>query len=115
MNEEIDKYLTEAMGECYFTHEIKHLGFSKYTCSCGGSWDSYALEEPEHCTAVSTDFSTWEGFGKLWEWTRNQEWWLDFSRYLDTPTVKCNDILHIDFRVISPEVFASSIYDFLNK
>ena len=112
MNKEINKYLTEAIGECWHTWDLTlHKdNFALLTLTC-----KHCLVEVKRneSTKFENDFFTWEGFGKLWEWARSQEWWSDFSRYLDTPTVECNDVTHIDFRVISPETFASSIYDFL--
>lgn len=51
MNKElINKFLTEKMGECW--HE----------------W------EPKRDNVRNYDFFTWEGFGKLWEWAGEQEW-----------------------------------------
>ena len=74
--DDINKFLTETIGECWHEHQINHLGSSKYECSCGGNWDSYALEEPDHHTEIPIDFFTWEGFGKLWEWASEQPWFL---------------------------------------
>ena len=110
MNKEISKYLTEVMGECW--HTFKCIDF-EYECQCGLTASS--PNSPNSPLVQNSDFSTWEGFGKLWGWSIQQSWWPDFSRCLDTPTVECNDVTHIDFRVINPETFTSSIYDFLNK
>ena len=119
MNEEINKYLTEAMGEQWNSHIITHLGFSKYKCSCGGSWDNYALEEPEHCTKESIDLDTWDGFGKLFTWAKEQGWWYLFysgvlcDQYVDDFGDRERYVFNKDY--INPVVFATKIYNFLKE
>ena len=48
------------------------------------------------------DFSTWEGFGKLWEWAIEQEWWYEFwiEQEWSKPNLKN---------------FANAIYKFLKE
>ena len=61
------------------------------------------------------DFSTWEGFGKLWEWAKKQEWWLKFGEGLSNKQL-CSEIsrgLQIDESIINPDRFADALYDFL--
>ena len=105
MNEELNKYLTEAMGECWHAWDFQDMPFRCIKCK----------EYHPESGGINNDFSTWEGFGKLWEWSIKQPWWNDFVKYLDTPTVQCNDVLHVDSRVVNPEIFASTLYDFLNR
>ena len=89
-NQEINKYLTEAMGECW--HEGPLEG---RLCSCGSMW--------LHCLDMNIDFFTWEGFGKLKEWAEVQKWWGDFQE--DT----------IMWLLVNPERFATAIYEFLKE
>ena len=61
---ERDKFLTECMGECWHMYNSR-----KGLVNC------------IHCQKempLNNDFSTWDGFGKLWEWTRKQEWFSTF-------------------------------------
>ena len=110
---DINKYLTIAIGGQWYDHKVKHLGSAKYECSCGGSWDSYALESPDHHIEVPIDFDEWEGFGKLWEWAIKQKWWPKFYG------VKLHekdgyDGVQLNDTLINPEVFAITVYEFLN-
>jgi hypothetical protein len=93
MNIERDKFLTEAMGEEWFEH--------RNFCGSGD-------------TMVANDFSTWEGFGKLWEWAQKQEWWVtDFKdkHFGMLPS-------HFEFvpdGLVQPDRFATAIYAFLKE
>lgn len=52
------------------------------------------------------DFSTWEGFGKLWEWAKKQEWWHKeflYKQYMG------------DLKLIHPDRFADAVYTFLTE
>ena len=98
MTEEINKYLTEAIGECW--HEFEFIDF-EYICGCGLS---------SHTPVVKhNDFFTWEGFGKLFSWAKGQRWWIDFIL-----TRQQSGVYNFCER-LTPEVFARSIYAFLNK
>jgi hypothetical protein len=54
--EQVNKYLTEAMGK-------------KYTPA----------------TSFKVENSPWKWFGELWDWAIKQEWWEDFERNLGLP------------------------------
>lgn len=110
-----DQFLTELMGECWYSPEYCvycpniAIGWNttcnKYNISlerkdikvfhseyyqgyqedgpCGHNWyeDKIVYKRPETCIHPNNiDFSTWEGFGKLWEWSFDQDW---FDRFLD--------------------------------
>jgi len=64
MNTERDKFLTEAMGWPW--HEVVSIDNFKVTCSCGMSGYMNPCD--------NLNFSTWDGFGKLWTWAQKQEW-----------------------------------------
>ena len=109
MTTERDKFLTEAMGECW--HEKVHgntgpLIWSK--CSCGANLV---------CRDCNPNFSTWTSFGKLWEWAIDQEWWnkFEFSEYAghnrnDEFGATLKDILQ---GLINPDRFATAVCEFL--
>lgn len=82
-NTERDRFLNEVMGYSY-----------PVICYCK--------------SCAPTDFSTWEGFGKLWEWSRKQEWWLTFDDYA------CATLEH-PTSLINPDRFADEIAYFLDK
>lgn len=99
MNEEINKYLTKTMGECY--HAFKLIDF-EYKCQCG--------IDSAHPTVTNNNFFTWQGFGKLFTWSKEQGWWIDFILY--HPHIVG---VHAFCKILEPGVFARSIYAFLNR
>lgn len=105
MNIKRDKFLTEAMGECW--HEAKcsyNDGWSiDYECRCGLRW-------PEEDSPPNTDFSTWEGFGKLWEWSQQQKWWAGFLN-----SDECGNDYVINTFYINPDKFANVVYEYLKS
>ena len=71
MKTERDTFLTEAMGNCYHENVF------------GMHYTEYSGKYPDHvakCTKCgefskhNTNFSTWQGFGILWEWVQEQSW-----------------------------------------
>ena len=99
MNIERDKYLTEAMGECW------HL-FNLCTCvKC-----RMPLGFP--FITSNNDFSTWEGFGKLFEFCQKQEWWESFIFSNWRTTLSLHEYIG---EWINPDRFSDAIYDFLQE
>lgn len=107
-----DKYLTEATGECW--HELSHekpgpCGSLK-VCKCGK--ENYMFPCDNIC------FSTWQGFGKLWEWAQKQEWFRDFGAhvYCHVPTGKQPPwaLTAMEY-FIDPDRFADAVYCYLAK
>jgi hypothetical protein len=92
MKEQRDKYLTEAMGECW--PDFAPNGFCR-KCNCDKRF-------PYHI-----DFSTWQGFGKLLEWAKEQIWW-DTFQYRNSP-------YFMDGSLVDPEEFADTLYEFITK
>lgn len=95
MKLERDKFLTEAMDECWLSEE--ELTFCS---SCGQEW------------RCNTDFTTWEGFGKLWEWAQPQKWWGNFkawSKGVEAVSMPINE------QLIHPDNFAEAVYKFLKE
>ena len=86
MKSERDKFLTEQMGELYV--EINNNGFYRW-CN---------------------NFSTWEGFGKLWEWVRSTGNY-DIDQSLQEISRQDADC----FFIIDPDKFANFVYFFLKE
>ena len=112
MNRERDKFLTEMMGKCW--HESAGMVWICGNCKTDIGWrvtnkDSVDVE------SLNPNFSTWEGFGKLWEFAIKQEWWKSFIYYFNNfsdrvPAEYCEWIL---FERINPDCFANAVYEFL--
>ena len=105
MTLERDKFLTEAMGECW------HEGENNYGEIVCQRCHRLVMEEDR------LDFSTWTGFGKLWEWAQEQDWYVKFvfdqlcSGYHPYPTSK----MDIPDKFIHPDHFAGALYKFLKE
>ena len=131
MNNEKDKYLTEVMGECW--HELKaetsRVTIMRATggaiCTkCNEYWNynsgtsrynsQYNRNEvfPEK---VNNNFSTWGGFGKLWEWSQKQDWFPELIRQTCYYEMCRNEFSKGNDSIIHPDRFAGSIYQFLKK
>lgn len=143
MNTERDKFLTEAMGiklssnnyrvEITWPFPNGSIAFrgSKEKCheyadrhkEKGYAGDILAIVPVNQRKAI--DFSTWEGFGKLWEWTQEQDWfdlfqceiyYHDYRKHnyhkgdekLDNDEVLRNVL-------VNPTNFANAVYEFLKE
>ena len=106
MNTERDKFLTEAMGECWHDwrdvdqnlNEVGYPSHLEMCFRCKKTWGSYAGIPP----SGRIDFSTWEGFGKLWTWAINQVWLNQFFGQF----VSWEYLIH-------PDRFANAVHEFL--
>jgi hypothetical protein len=115
MNTDRDKFLTEAMGECWHEWVIipeqprkysKHQHCIKCDKRQTLLWDCIET--------LRTDFSTWPGFGKLLEWAQEQDekFWVGFA--LQTRIV-VNGCISFDLSLINPDRFANSVYEFMKS
>lgn len=116
-NQSRDKLLTEAMGGCWHATARTlpyHDGGTIHICECGArdtmfekSFSS-ATRSPWDRLRVGADFSTWDGFGKLWEWAKQQDWWADFMSA---------DVDAVDFfeDLIHPDRFADAVHNELTR
>jgi hypothetical protein len=109
-----DKFLTEAMGECWHEHNTTHPIKSWGSCTCGSDFVSHwSLQD--HLININPNFSTWEGFGKLWEWAWKQEWWASFVRYAN----KLSDTEFLGGFICpvytNPDTFADAVYTYLKE
>lgn len=105
--QEVDVFLTEAMGVCFW---IGH--------ECPKCKPKSVSRRPG-----PIDFSTWDGFGVLWGWSK-QKWWFDNFILGLQATHKGSDIrenLQEGVRIlqimqfVSPAKFATSIYAYLKE
>jgi hypothetical protein len=96
MNIKRDKFLTEAMGECW------HVGAPNFCVKCKDAFEFGTFQN---------NFSTPDGFFKLWKWAQEQEWWENFRMLTFTGATW---IGHED-RFINPDRFADAVYAFLKE
>ena len=97
---ERETFLCEAMGICW------HENFP--VCDkCGEEYDVVDFHNS------LPDFSTWEGFGKLFEWATQQDW---FSVFLDNFFfIDATNGLTALIHHIHPDRFADAVYEFIGK
>ena len=105
-----DKFLTEAMGECW--HDPQTL---YYDGKGNESFNQFEIKgvtrQKKVCGSCKTryyennNFLTWEGFGKLWEWAEEQLW---FCRFLDS-------LQGPKSHYIDPEKFAKAVAKYLQE
>jgi hypothetical protein len=99
---ERDKFLTEQMGECW--HDL-----FRHCSKCA----AYCRKCQKEIYEEQNNFSTWEGFGKLWEWAQKQEWWREFhNQFLSTPW-KVSKLMNTD--LVHPDRFADAVYEYLRQ
>jgi hypothetical protein len=107
-----DKYLTEIIGDCW--HGASTEKTSHGLCSCGMDFVSH-WNLVDHLSEVgNNDFSTPVGFFKLFNWSRQQSWYLDFKA-----TLGCKGIwdgvsdYYLHDHYIHPDNFANALYGYL--
>jgi|WetSurMetagenome_2_1015567.scaffolds.fasta_scaffold328582_3 hypothetical protein len=83
-----DEFLTEKMGECW--HKYRE----------GSCMKCHATDGIFH--NQQNNFSTWEGFGKLWTWAQIQGHW--FDGFIPK---------HTDTKLVDPDRFANAIAAYL--
>lgn len=73
--------------------------------------DKYLTEKMGYCWHDwHTDFSTWEGFGKLWEWCTKKA----SPMLFEAMEISFNgDMITQD--IINPDKFADAVYEFLKQ
>lgn len=127
MNEERNKYLTEAMGDCWHDEFIDHDKFCPYhRVSCakckayiGDSIYYTKLDkESKHYSPYvfgNTNFSTPDGFFKLWNFAMEQKWWKCFCDWswniADCTGTETSYLVWL----VNPDRFADAIYQYLKE
>lgn len=110
--EEINKVLTKSMGDCY--HEFEKLTDSEGDRGfiCDICEESFNGDVGEIKVRTRNDFLTWEGFGLLFEWAKEQYWFCEFL-YCNgmTPEMDMGDLLQL----VDPENFAKAVIDFQDR
>lgn len=71
----------------------------------GERWSNHYPEK-----TYNPNFSTWEGFGKLWEWAKEQEWW---EKEFVSPMKDLPEAYNIYTGLIQPDRFSDAIAKFL--
>ena len=92
------------MGECW--HEGFDMDSEKavlYCENCSTHYSHIAINQQKEL------FSTWAGFGKLWEWAKKQDWWSYFS------VCRIGYYGGINQDSIHPDNFADALYSFLKE
>lgn len=106
MNQERDKFLTEATGGCWHQWNQSPTHSLDVICIKCGHRRYYKQQNDD-----KYNFSTWEDFGKLWEWVRRQKWLWDSPFYDATEY----GIHTIKAEFINPDRFADAVYEFLKE
>jgi len=101
MNTEREKFLTEAMGECWHSFEGSITG--RECVKCGAEFWANEIETANK----KHNFSTWEGFVKLITWIRQQEWYERFHVEMNESVESWRNYL------INPDEFADTVYEYL--
>jgi len=104
MYTERNKVLAEAMGECWHSFEGSITG--RECIKCGAEFWANEIETANK----KHNFSTPDGFFKLWEWSQKQEWWVHWG-------TKNGDygIPLIQELFINPDRFANAVYVYLKE
>jgi len=102
-----DQFITEVvLKECWHEwHKEYYRGQMILVCKCGKGYSE--CKKPHN-----PDFSTWEGFGKLWEFSKKQEWWQKFRLMtigMDWERFATENISQV---FISPITFADAVAKF---
>ena len=113
MNTERDKFLTEAMGECW--HDVMDATLDGYPVLQCSKCKVYVGDMSEVEYINRTNFSSWEGFGKLWEWSQKQEWWGYFVHKQYCKKGKQLTVDELLQNLINPDRFADAIYAYLKE
>lgn len=108
MNIERNIFLTEVLGQCW--HEYNRPAFLGDQCiKCKNVFLGTS-------NAAQLDFSSWEGFGKLWEWIQIQFIINIGTGKKDFPMIQ--DIMRINefghnLSLVNPDKFADAVYEYL--
>ena len=127
MNTERDKFLTEAMGGCWHDF-VKDEGTESWdeqtandTCSfrctkcemyeADVQFDEYPKDNPRGWMFYDyNNFSTWEGFGKLWVWASSQ---VGLLRMITNKLDKNDSYRWTHW--VHPDRFADTVYAYLKE
>jgi hypothetical protein len=100
MNKERDQFLTEKLGECW--HIVNYGRCEK--CNKVIHRDRDEIDD----YSLNLHFSSWDGFGKLWECCDRRRW---FVHMLEKKR-KSSDVF---YDIVHPDRFADMIYEYLKE
>lgn len=118
MNTERDKFLTEAVGECWHEDIINEYEVSctccrKYAFGGGDFVKEYLTNKTRlEFACNNNNFSTWTGFGKLWEWTMT---WSSYKINEFYDTVVTDTWAGFTLNLVNPNRFANAVYEYLKR
>lgn len=108
-----DQYITEKiLGECW--HEQSRINAIPHCPLCGADWIQLQQD-------YSFNFSSAEGFLKLWNFCRKQEWFEKYTPYgvllkdcllyhiAHQHHCDCGSAIELDFDYINPDRFADVV------
>ena len=78
MNIVRDKFLYTAMELCWHVW-TPGTDPNTWVCRCGLTAGKIHYSDP---LVKNTDFGEWAGFGMLWEWAEQQDWWEAFWEHI---------------------------------
>lgn len=111
--ESINKFLTFKMGNCWHhsSNEVHSYFGITHICFCGKTWD-------EEDDIPNFDLLTWDGFGKLLVWAKDQDWWYQYER--DNLIMECepdwgDGEYSFPQYLVNPEEFAVSLFRFIKE
>lgn len=113
---ERDKYLTEAIGECWHEHDF---GTCPSKCpKCGITNRHVDMGEDFHDIIYQgANFSTPDGFFKLWEWVQKQNEWANEFIYIFFEDSWKSGLTNSQFiyHQINPDRFADAVCAYLKE
>lgn len=113
MNNKINKYLTNEMGECWHQFDCcptkDCAGINYYCYKCDKDFEFSYDSKNKH--DLNVDLFTHEGFFKLWNWAKEQSWFRKFIHYDINKCVYDKTVIKIN--LIDPETFANKLYEYM--
>lgn len=73
-NNEADRIVTEAMGECW---HIRDTHYARFVCTKCGSTE----EDNPNLSFRPSPSTSWDDYGKVLEWAQEAIWFKDFTKW----------------------------------
>ncbi len=112
VDNDINKMLIEAMG--FRTYEREYHYRRDCTIQTVYFDPTKPVNRKDNRAKKIPDFTTWEGFGILLSWAKEQVWWYDFVG------ISQDGLAHDDWEalaidLVNPAAFATAVYEELTK
>ena len=105
-----DKELFEKIcrdGECWHEFEFWNAGVGNV---CGKCKKWFYWNEKDQAKLKMPDFTTWEGFGWLWERCIEKDWWRTFKNYIIS-----GDCADVNENYINPTRFVKALKEYFEE